>query len=230
MRFVVLAWCLSCFSSKSPISLPSSLSTTAAILVGSKRPHHGCGTARQVPAGTMEAGKDNSDRAHQCPQTAARHSNKPARGPPARANAYLGGHQRSSKGKLYSSCPAHILTLTFQSVNTLPELLSLFFCNTTDMLLDHLLAAPCQFIKEEPGYTIRNALVSILRLAIGEPMPDRLVSILLNVIEVLRFLVFLFSHQLLFCFRTTTTSAPQMHFSCCRQFSEMMQKNTRPKT
>ncbi len=66
------------------------------------------------------------------------------------------------------------------------------------MLLDHLLAAPCQFIKEEPGYTIRNALVSILRLAIGEPMPDRLVSILLNVIEVLRFLVFLFSHQLLF--------------------------------
>ncbi len=71
----------------------------------------------------------------------------------------------------------------------LPELLSLFFTNTSDIMLDYLYAEPKGFIAQEACYQIRNALLSILRGSINEPKLNisKLMTVLLDVIEVLSF-------------------------------------------
>lgn len=68
----------------------------------------------------------------------------------------------------------------------MPELLSLFFTNTMDIMLDYLTTVPKSFITQQPSYQIRNAILSILRYSTNDSKLNvaKLMPVIFDVIEV----------------------------------------------
>lgn len=69
----------------------------------------------------------------------------------------------------------------------LPKLMTFFFTNTMDIMLDYLLSAPKGFIAQETSYQIRNALLTIVNYSVNhysELNVAKLMPVVFDVIEV----------------------------------------------